>query len=112
MTAGRSSAMRGWSWDDVLPYFIRSEDQAAIRPPTTCTAPAASGGSRTSVCPGRSSTRFTRRLRSRPAIPKTNDFNRGNNEGVGYFHVNQRSGMCAGTRRSAFLKPAQGLAPI
>ena len=25
-------------------------------------------------------------------IPETGDFNRGNNEGVGYFHVNQRKG--------------------
>ncbi len=26
-------------------------------------------------------------------IPKTDDFNRGDNEGCGYFHVNQRSGV-------------------
>ncbi|MEZ5857812.1 MAG: GMC family oxidoreductase N-terminal domain-containing protein [Geminicoccaceae bacterium] len=26
-------------------------------------------------------------------IPKTDDFNRGNNEGCGYFHVNQRRGV-------------------
>ena len=26
-------------------------------------------------------------------IPKIDDFNRGDNEGCGYFHVNQRSGV-------------------
>ena len=38
-------------------------------------------------------------------IPSTNDFNRGNNEGVGYFEVNQRSGWRWNTAK-AFLRPA------
>jgi choline dehydrogenase len=38
-------------------------------------------------------------------IPATEDFNRGNNEGVGYFEVNQRRGWRWNTTK-AFLKPA------
>ncbi|MEY4139193.1 MAG: hypothetical protein RLZZ371_1375 [Pseudomonadota bacterium] len=37
-------------------------------------------------------------------IPATDDFNQGNNEGVGYFEVNQRSGWRWSTAR-AFLSP-------
>jgi len=39
-------------------------------------------------------------------IPATDDFNRGNNEGVGYFEVNQRSGVRWNAAK-AFLRPAQ-----
>ncbi len=38
-------------------------------------------------------------------IPATEDFNRGNNEGVGYFEVNQRRGIRWNTSK-AFLRPA------
>jgi len=38
-------------------------------------------------------------------IPATPDFNRGNNEGVGFFEVNQRSGW-RWTTAKAFLRPA------
>ena len=38
-------------------------------------------------------------------IPATDDFNRGNNEGVGYFEVNQRGGWRWNTAK-AFLRPA------
>ena len=37
-------------------------------------------------------------------IPATDDFNRGNNEGVGYFEVNQKSGWRWNTAK-AFLRP-------
>jgi choline dehydrogenase len=37
-------------------------------------------------------------------IPPTDDFNRGNNEGVGYFEVNQRSGIRWNASK-AFLRP-------
>ncbi len=40
-------------------------------------------------------------------IPRTDDFNRGTNEGVGYFEVNQRGGVRWNTSK-AFLRPAQG----
>ncbi len=37
-------------------------------------------------------------------IPRTSDFNRGNNEGVGYFEVNQKAGWRLNTAK-AFLRP-------
>jgi choline dehydrogenase len=40
-------------------------------------------------------------------IPSTDDFNRGDNEGVGYFEVNQRRGVRWNTTK-AFLRPARG----
>ena len=39
-------------------------------------------------------------------IPKVDDFNRGNNEGCGYFHVNQKSGIRWNTTK-AFLRPVR-----
>jgi len=39
-------------------------------------------------------------------IPASDDFNRGNNEGVGYFEVNQKSGWRWNTAK-AFLRPVQ-----
>ncbi|MEO7244459.1 MAG: GMC family oxidoreductase N-terminal domain-containing protein [Rubrivivax sp.] len=39
-------------------------------------------------------------------IPATDDFNRGDNEGVGYFEVNQRRGVRWNTSK-AFLRPAR-----
>ncbi|MBL8334983.1 MAG: GMC family oxidoreductase N-terminal domain-containing protein, partial [Rubrivivax sp.] len=39
-------------------------------------------------------------------IPATQDFNRGNNEGVGYFEVNQRRGVRWNASK-AFLRPVQ-----
>ena len=38
-------------------------------------------------------------------IPPTDDFNRGNNEGCGYFQVNQKRGVRWSTAK-AFLRPA------
>jgi len=40
-------------------------------------------------------------------IPKTDDFNRGDNDGCGYFEVNQKKGLRWNTAR-AFLKSTQG----
>ncbi|MDO8418452.1 MAG: GMC family oxidoreductase N-terminal domain-containing protein [Rubrivivax sp.] len=44
-------------------------------------------------------------------IPATDDFNRGDNEGVGYFEVNQRRGVRWNTSK-AFLRPAAGRANL
>jgi choline dehydrogenase len=41
--------------------------------------------------------RRVREAAQQAGIPATDDFNRGDNEGVGYFEVNQRA-ACAGTR--------------
>ena len=43
-------------------------------------------------------------------LPASNDFNRGDNEGVGYFEVNQRKGWRWNTAK-AFLRPVLGRRP-
>ena len=72
-------------------------------PSTTAWAP--SGASRSSVCRGPCSTPLRWR-RSRPASRPSDDFNRGNNEGVGYFEVNQKRGVRWNASK-AFLRPVQ-----
>ena len=101
----RQLGNRGWGWDDILPYFMKSEDQAAI--------PAddmhATGGE-WRVEKQRLSWQLLDAFRDaaeQAGIPKTNDFNRGDNEGCDYFHVNQRRGWRWSTSKG-FLKPAKG----
>ena len=92
----------GWGWDDVLPYFTRSEDRAGA-------ASAHHGqGGEWRVERLRHSWRVLDLFREaaiEQGIPASDDFNGGDNEGVGYFEVNQRSGLRWSTA-SAFLKPA------
>jgi choline dehydrogenase len=100
----RQLGNRGWGWDDVLPYFIKSEDQRAV--------PAddlhGSGGE-WRVEGQRLQWEILDAFRNaaeEAGIPKTEDFNRGNNEGCGYFHVNQRRGWRWNTSK-AFLDPVK-----
>ena len=92
----------GWSWDDVLPYFKRSEDNVAG-------ADEFHGqGGEWRVEEMRLKWEILDAFRDAAAeigIPKVDDFNRGNNEGCGYFRVNQRRGVRWNTAR-AFLRPA------
>ena len=92
----------GWSWDDVLPYFKRSEDNVAG-------ADEFHGqGGEWRVEEMRLTWEILDAFRDAAAeigIPKVDDFNRGNNEGCGYFRVNQRRGVRWNTAR-AFLRPA------
>ena len=92
----------GWSWDDVLPYFLRSEDHHAGASPMH----AADGGWKVSK----------QRLRweileavqegaKEFGIEPRADFNDGNNEGSGLFEVNQRKGVRWNTA-DGFLRPA------
>ena len=94
----------GWGWDDVLPYFLKSEDQAAV-PADDMHAE----GGEWRVENQRLSWELLDAFQEAAAqegIPKTNDFNRGDNHGCGYFHVNQRGGLRWNTAK-AFLKPAR-----
>jgi choline dehydrogenase-like flavoprotein len=93
----------GWGWDDVLPYFLRSEDQAAIAPDAMHGA-----GGEWRVERQRLNWEILdafRRAAAEAGIPAIEDFNRGDNEGCAYFHVNQRRGWRVNTA-GAFLKPA------
>jgi choline dehydrogenase len=95
----------GWGWDDVLPYFKRSEDR---RIAAADGAEAHGQGGPWRVERQRLSWEILDAFREAAAevgIPKTDDFNRGNNEGCGYFEVNQRRGLRWSTAK-AFLRPA------
>lgn len=92
----------GWGWDDVLPIFRKSEDFHR-------------GGDEMHGEGGEWRVETARvrwavldafqQAAEEAGIPKTSDFNRGTNEGSGYFDVNQRSGIRWNTVK-AFLRPA------
>ena len=103
----------GWSWNECLPDFLKHEDfhkgADAVH--------AAPGFDPTGERPGGEWRVEKQRLRwdvldafsqaaQQAGIPATDDFNRGNNEGVGYFDVNQRAGVRWNATK-AFLRPAQ-----
>ncbi len=98
----RQLGCNGWGWDDVLPYFKRSEDQ--VRGPSD----AHGTGGELGVDDLRASWEILdvfRQAAIEIGIPPTNDFNGGESEGVGYFQVTQRNGRRESTSR-AFLRPA------
>ena len=93
----------GWGWDDVLPYFIKGEDFSRGRDDMH----GADGEWR--VEPPRIAWELLDAVRDAAAeigIPKIDDFNRGNNEGSAYFHVNQRAGK-RWNAAQAFLHPVR-----
>ena len=92
----------GWSWDDVLPYFKKSEHRQGEA------GEHHRQGGEWRVEKLRLSWQVLDLFRDAAGehgIPPTEDFNRGDNEGVGYFEVNQRRGRRWSTA-TAFLKPA------
>ncbi len=94
----------GWSWAEVLPYFRKSED-FFLGPDEFHGV-----GGEWRVEGVRVRWEILDAFREAAAevgIPPTEDFNRGDNEGCGYFHVNQRTGVRLDAFR-AFLKPALG----
>src|SRR5882762_7617920 len=98
----------GWSWEDVLPYFKRSEDQARG-------ADAFHGaGGEMRVEEQRLSWEILDAFRQAAAetgIPPCEDFNRGDNDGCGYFQVTQRRGVRQSASR-AFLRPVMSRANL
>ncbi len=97
----RQLGNQGWAWDDVLPLFKRSEDHVQGADDMH-----GSGGEwRVEEIP------LTWEIldafieaAAEVGIKRTDDFNRGDNEGVGYFQVNQRKGVRWNTAK-AFLNP-------
>jgi choline dehydrogenase len=91
-----------WRWENSLPYFMRHEDHHR-----GSTSLHGSGGEwrvekqrlRWDVLDA-----FAQAA-AQAGIAPTDDFNRGDNEGVGYFEVNQKSGWRWNTAK-AFLRPA------
>jgi choline dehydrogenase len=94
---------RGWSWDEVLPYFKRTEDYVHG-------ADALHGaGGELRIEERRVSWEILDAWREAAAecgIPKIVEFNRGDNFGNAYFQVNQRRGVRWSATR-AFLRPAR-----
>jgi choline dehydrogenase len=79
----------GWSWDDVLPYFMKAEDQER-----GASEAHGAGGPL-----GVSDIGFTRGFSDafidaaeETGIPRTDDFNNGDQEGAGYFQLTTRNG--------------------
>ncbi|WP_440106505.1 GMC family oxidoreductase [Acidovorax sp. BL-A-41-H1] len=104
-----------WRWDNTLAYFRRHEDHWRLDQPE-------GANENFKRLHGNKATGSTgewrvekQRLRwdvldafaqaaQQAGIPATDDFNGGNNEGVGYFEVNQKSGFRWNTAK-AFLRP-------
>ncbi|QKO23237.1 GMC family oxidoreductase [Rhodoferax sp. BAB1] len=94
---------KSWSWEQVLPLFKRHEDYHK-----GADALHGAGGEwriekqrlRWDVLDAFS------QAAQQAGLPASEDFNRGNNEGVGYFEVNQKSGWRWNTAK-AFLRPVQ-----
>ena len=93
-----------WKWNNCLPFFVQHEDYH--------------GGINEFHGVGGEWRIEKQRLRwdildafsqacVQAGIPEVEDFNRGNNEGVSYFEVNQKSGWRWNTSK-AFLRPAKG----
>ncbi|MDA7552097.1 GMC family oxidoreductase N-terminal domain-containing protein [Candidatus Pelagibacter sp.] len=86
----RQLGNKGWGWNDVLPYFLKSENQErgksefhGVNGPLSI-----------------SDTRIKLDLLEKfmdaaeeKGIPKTDDFNKGDNFGCGYFQVTEKNGL-------------------
>ena len=93
----------GWDWDDVLPYFIKAEDQE--RGPDALHG----AGGPLSV----SDTKHAHPLCEayiqacdELGIPRNSDFNGASQEGAGYFQLTNRRGLRCSTA-VAYLRPAR-----
>ncbi|TYC54128.1 choline dehydrogenase [Rhodobacterales bacterium] len=98
----RQLGLTGWGWDDVLPYFRKSEDHYERNDDVH-----AQGGN-LKVEKQRIAWELLDAFRDACAelgIPKTEDFNGGDNFGSSYFQVTQKSGL-RWNGRKAFLRPA------
>jgi len=100
----RQRGLPGWGWDDVLPYFKRSEDYVE-------------GASDHHGAGGEWRVENQRlhwdvldhwmMAAKAWGLSEVTDFNTGDNEGVGYFRVNQRNGWRINTAK-AFLRTSTG----
>ncbi|MBB4228747.1 GMC family oxidoreductase [Rhizobium mongolense] len=105
-----------WSWQNCLPDFKAHEDHYRL---DNGADPKTGGNSRFSDMHGHGGEWRIEKQRLKwdilesfaeaaveAGIPRSDDFNSGDNQGVGYFEVNQRSGWRWNTSK-AFLRPAK-----
>ena len=105
-----------WSWQNCLPDFKAHEDHYRL---DNGADPKTGGNSRFSDMHGHGGEWRIEKQRLKwdilesfaeaaveAGVPRSDDFNSGDNEGVGYFEVNQRSGWRWNTSK-AFLRPAK-----
>jgi len=93
----------GWGWDDVLPYFKKSEANTRGRnafhgadgPLPVCDSPR-----------GDASRAFVEALATRCKVRIADDFNEGDHEGAGFYQLTLREGQRASTAVT-FLKAAR-----
>jgi choline dehydrogenase len=100
--------LRGWSWDDVLPVFKRSEDYQHGADELH------GAGGELRVEERRVSWEILDAWRDAAeecGIPKIAEFNRGDNFGSAYFQMNQRRGR-RWSATKAFLRPVLGRANL
>ncbi|MTI17292.1 choline dehydrogenase [Rhodobacteraceae bacterium RKSG542] len=98
----RQMGNTGWGWDDVLPYFLKSEDHHSG------TSDMHSSGGAWKVQKQRLNWDILGAVQEGArefGIQPRADFNDGDNEGSGYFEVNQNNGVRWNTAKG-FLKPA------
>lgn len=103
----RQLGLPGWSWDDVRPFFRKHVDHFDA-------SDQHGAGGEWRVEKQRLSWEILEAFRQAAVqygIPAVEDFNTGDNEGIGYFHVNQRRGRRWSAARG-FLKPVLGRANL
>lgn len=100
----RQMGCTGWGWDNVLPLFKAQEDHHR----GASDLHGAGGEWRVEKARVRWQVLEAFMAAAEQAgIPRSADFNTGDNEGAGYFEVNQRRGIRWNTSK-AFLRPAEG----
>ena len=90
----RQSGNTGWGWDDVLPYFIKAENQERGK------SEFHGIGGPLSVSDQRIHLPLLDEFQNAAeefGIPKTKDFNTGDNHGCGYFQVTVKNGLRCST---------------
>ena len=98
----RQMGNAGWGWDDILPYFKKSENHFDGE------SEQHGGSGEWNVAQQRLSWEILEAFANaceQAGIRRIPDFNTGDNEGVSYFQVNQKDGLRWNTAK-AFLRPA------
>jgi choline dehydrogenase-like flavoprotein len=97
----RDLGCTGWGWDDMLPYFMRAEDNERGA------SELHGAGGPLRVSEGRSRNPISQAFLDAAAaygLPATDDFNGPEQDGIGWYQVTQRDGM-RGSASVSYLHP-------